>query len=67
MMPTITNALPISLTKLFELHSNYPNPFNPSTIISYSIPEDAVVHLSIFDMRGRMIKSLVNENQTKGR
>ena len=49
------------------MHSNYPNPFNPSTIISYSIPENADVSLSIFDMRGRMIKSLVNENQARGR
>ena len=57
------NKLPSS----FELHPNYPNPFNPSTIISYNIPENADVMLSIYDMRGRMIKSLINKNQTAGR
>ena len=51
----------------FALHPNYPNPFNPSTIISYSIPENADVMLTIYDMRGRMIKSLVNEHQAIGR
>ena len=51
----------------FALHPNYPNPFNPSTIISYSIPENADVMLSVYDMRGRMIKSLVNKNQAAGR
>ena len=57
------NALPSD----FVLHSNYPNPFNPSTIISYSIPENTDVALNIYDMRGRMIKSLVNQNQAAGR
>ena len=51
----------------FALHPNYPNPFNPSTTISYSIPENADVMLSVYDMRGRMIKSLVNKNQAAGR
>ena len=57
------NKLPSS----FALHPNYPNPFNPSTIISYSIPENADVMLSVYDMRGRMIKSLVNKHQAAGR
>ena len=51
----------------FALHPNYPNPFNPSTIISYSIPENADVMLSVYDMRGRMINSLVNKHQAAGR
>ena len=50
-----------------DRHPNYPNPFNPSTIISYSIPENADVMLTIYDMRGRMIKSLVNKHQAAGR
>ena len=57
------NSFPSS----FTLHSNYPNPFNPSTKISYSIPESGDISLNIYDMRGRRIKSLVNKNQTSGR
>ena len=57
------NSLPSS----FALHSNYPNPFNPSTKISYSIPESGDISLNIYDMRGRRIKSLVNKNQASGR
>ncbi len=45
---------------------NYPNPFNPSTEIHFSIPKDGFVSLSIFDVTGRIIKSLVNEFKTAG-
>ena len=51
----------------YFLHPNYPNPFNPSTIISYDIANDSRVELNVFDMRGRLIKNLVNQNQSVGR
>ena len=50
----------------FSLHQNYPNPFNPTTQIRYDLPEDAFVNISIYDLMGRMIKSLSNANQTAG-
>ena len=56
-----------SLPSDFVLYPNYPNPFNPFTKISYNISENTDVTLSIYDMRGRMIKSLVKKNQTAGR
>jgi hypothetical protein len=46
-----------------ELRDNYPNPFNPSTIIEYSIARDSHVNLSVYDVAGRLIRTLVNEHQ----
>ncbi|MCH8873759.1 T9SS type A sorting domain-containing protein, partial [candidate division KSB1 bacterium] len=46
---------------------NYPNPFNPSTTIEYSLPEPADVKLEIVNSRGRRVSILVNERQDKGK
>ena len=46
---------------------NYPNPFNPSTTIKYQIPEDGMVSINIYDILGKEIKTLVNEQKTTGR
>jgi hypothetical protein len=51
---------------VFALHQNYPNPFNPTTQIKYDLPEDALVSITIYDLMGRSIKSLVNSNQSAG-
>ena len=45
---------------------NYPNPFNPSTTISFTIPEVSDVEITIYDALGRKIKSLVSEQVNKG-
>jgi len=50
----------------FVLHQNYPNPFNPSTTIRYSLAGRAYVRLEIFDIAGRKIACLVNEEQSAG-
>lgn len=54
------------LDKNFSLQQNFPNPFNPSTTISYNVPERSNVKLEIFDALGRYIVTLVNEQQAKG-
>lgn len=53
------------VTAKIEL-SNHPNPFNPSTTIGYSIQNDSKVDLTIFNIKGQRIKTLVNNNFTKG-
>lgn len=50
----------------FILRQNYPNPFNPATTISYSLPREEYVVLKIFDILGREVKTLVNQNQKTG-
>jgi len=50
----------------YELFQNYPNPFNPTTRIKYSLPEDGFVSLKIFDILGREVATLVNEEKTAG-
>jgi arabinogalactan endo-1,4-beta-galactosidase len=45
---------------------NYPNPFNPITTLEYDLPEDAVVNITIYDMMGRVVNTLVNGSQTAG-
>ena len=50
----------------YSLNQNYPNPFNPSTKITFSIPNDGLVTMKVFDVLGREVASLVNENKIAG-
>ena len=50
----------------YALHQNYPNPFNPVTNLNYDLPEDAMVNITIYDMMGKVVASLVNGQQTAG-
>ena len=54
------------LPNSFELFQNYPNPFNPNTVISYSLPFECNVKLNIYDVTGRLVREVVNENQKAG-
>lgn len=53
--------------KSFSLDQNYPNPFNPSTTITYKLNRSGKVYLSVFDINGKEIKTLVNQYQNAGK
>lgn len=56
-----------SLTpKAFSLEQNYPNPFNPTTIINYSVAKAGIVKLSVYDITGSKVATIVNENKSVG-
>ncbi|MCF7826162.1 MAG: T9SS type A sorting domain-containing protein [Candidatus Marinimicrobia bacterium] len=56
-------ALPLD----FELGQNFPNPFNPSTTIPYSLNEQSSIRMSIYDLQGREVIQLLNTLQARGR
>ncbi len=57
------NAIP----KSYQLQQNFPNPFNPSSIIQYDIPKTSFVKISVYDILGREVRVLVNEEKSPGR
>ncbi len=63
---TAVNNSNLILPESFALYQNYPNPFNPSTLIGYRLPVNSFVSLKIYDMLGREVKTLVNEEQNAG-
>lgn len=50
----------------FQLHANYPNPFNPETIISFSVPEQSEVSLIVYNTLGEVVRVLVNRTMAAG-
>lgn len=56
----------IGMRREFNLEQNFPNPFNPSTIIKFTIPVDGLVTLKIYDVIGQEIKTLINEIKSAG-
>jgi hypothetical protein len=56
----------VLIPKQFSLSQNYPNPFNPSTVINYEVPKTSHISLIIYDILGREVTNLVNENKSAG-
>ena len=54
------------IPKEYSLYQNYPNPFNPTTTIKFDLPKDGLTTLEIFDILGRRITTLINENRSAG-
>jgi len=51
----------------YFISANYPNPFNPSTTISYQIPENSFVNLVVYNSLGQKVEELVNQEQASGK
>ncbi len=71
---TVTDALGASVTMqlqtrpaAFVLATNYPNPFNPATTIQYALPQPADVQLTVYNVVGQVVRTLVAEHQAAGR
>lgn len=50
----------------YELQQNYPNPFNPTTRIKYGLPESAQVHVTIYNVLGQLVSTIINKDQAAG-
>jgi len=64
----VTGIQPVgnSIPDVFQLSQNYPNPFNPVTNINFSIPKSGSVKLEVYDILGKVVATLVNENVKAG-
>jgi hypothetical protein len=62
--PVSINAEIIPLK--FQLYNAYPNPFNPIATLRYDLPENSLVNITIYDMLGREVKTLINQTQDAG-
>ncbi|MEO8446745.1 MAG: T9SS type A sorting domain-containing protein [bacterium] len=62
----LSNEVLIGVPAEYRLSQNFPNPFNPVTVINYQLPAAGNVSLKIFDVSGREVVNLINEKQTSG-
>ena len=63
---TVLSLVDNTLPEVYAIHQNYPNPFNPTTSIKYQLPEESMVNLTIYDVMGRKVMSLINSYRAAG-
>ncbi|MCX7832615.1 MAG: T9SS type A sorting domain-containing protein [Ignavibacteria bacterium] len=62
----LNSIVEIGIPTKFELSQNYPNPFNPITKIDFALPKDSKVNITLYDLLGREVKTIVNEFKNAG-
>jgi hypothetical protein len=62
----IITDVPPAVPEVYALHQNVPNPFNPVTTIAYDLPKACTVSLRIYDVKGELVRALVDERQDIG-
>lgn len=62
----LSSEIEVGIPKKFNISQNYPNPFNPTTKIDFDLPQDARVKITVYDVLGREMKSLINEFRKAG-
>ncbi|MFH1851943.1 MAG: T9SS type A sorting domain-containing protein [Candidatus Neomarinimicrobiota bacterium] len=65
-LPELGTAANHALPKAFKLSQNYPNPFNPVTIIPFELANSSMVRLTVYDLTGRTVATLINQNLSAG-
>ena len=60
--PCLTEVVPTE----YALEANYPNPFNPSTTISFSLAEPGIVYLTVYNVQGQEVATLVEQHLSAG-
>jgi hypothetical protein len=63
---TAVNERKLDIIQQYKLNQNYPNPFNPSTVIGWQLAVSNFVTLKVYDILGRLVKTLVSERETAG-
>ena len=63
---TISNDKITQIPTTFVVYQNYPNPFNSITMLWYDLPENSLVNITVYDMLGRQVKTLINQSQDAG-
>ena len=66
-VPLFSIEVSTAIPKVFALANNYPNPFNPATTIKYALPQAADVELTVYNVTGQAVRTLVAERQNAGR
>ena len=66
-IPTGVKDRPVEVVESYELAQNYPNPFNPTTTIDFSVPKASQVKLTVYNMLGQKVKTLVDQSMTAGK
>lgn len=65
-LPSGISNITTEIPKEYNLSQNYPNPFNPVTMIKFALPKASFVSLKVYDMLGRQVADLVNEQKSAG-